>query len=49
MFIVAAFCLSVAFPTHLVVNREGYIEYRSTGIKGIEGIRDVLDKTITKK
>lgn len=41
--------LNVAFPTHVVVNREGYIEYRSTGIKGIEGIRTVLDKAIANK
>lgn len=41
--------LSVGFPTHVVINREGYIEYRAAGIKGVEGVRETLQRLATKK
>lgn len=41
--------LNVPFPTHVVVNREGFIEYRATGLKGVEGIREILRRETTPK
>jgi thiol-disulfide isomerase/thioredoxin len=41
--------LNVGFPTHVVINREGYIEYRATGIKGVEGVRETLQRLAVKK
>jgi thiol-disulfide isomerase/thioredoxin len=41
--------LNVGFPTHVVINRDGYIEYRAVGVKGVEGVRDALQRLATKK
>ncbi len=41
--------LSVGFPTHVVINSDGYIEYRATGLKGVDGVRDALSRLAAKK
>jgi peroxiredoxin len=35
--------LNVGFPTHVVVNPNGYIEYRESGAKGVDGVRKALE------
>jgi len=41
--------LNVAFPTHVVINRNGYVEYRATGVRGIDGVREILARDAEKK
>jgi peroxiredoxin len=41
--------LNVPFPTHVVINGEGYIEYKAAGIKGVDGVRETLQKLAAKK
>ena len=41
--------MSVGFPTHVVINHDGYIEFRATGIKGVDGVRAALQKLAAKK
>ena len=41
--------LNVGFPTHVVVNSNGYIEYRETGLKGVEGVRKTLEHLAASK
>lgn len=36
--------LRIAFPTHVVVNRQGFVEVKATGIKGLEDVRRELRK-----
>jgi peroxiredoxin len=41
--------LNVEFPTHVVVDRGGFIEFRASGIKGIAGVRETLQRLAVKK
>ncbi len=41
--------LRIGFPTHIVVNREGFIQVRATGIKGVEAVRQELRKQFAEK
>lgn len=36
--------LNIGFPMHIVVNREGFIEVKERGIKGVEAVRQELRK-----
>ncbi|MCD9186001.1 MAG: TlpA family protein disulfide reductase [Pyrinomonadaceae bacterium] len=36
--------VKLAFPTHIVVNRQGYVEIKATGIKGVEAVREQLKR-----
>lgn len=36
--------LRIGFPLHVVVNREGFIEFKVRGIKGVDAVRDSLKK-----
>ena len=36
--------LRIAFPTHIVVNRQGFVEVKVTGIKGLEDVKRELRK-----
>lgn len=40
--------LNVEFPTHVVVNRDGFIAFRAIGIKGIAGVRETLKRLSVK-
>jgi peroxiredoxin len=41
--------LKLGFPTHIVVNREGFIEVKATGIKGVEAVRQELKRQFEEK
>lgn len=41
--------LNVGFPTHVVINKEGYIEFRAVGLKGVEGVKETLARLAAKK
>ena len=41
--------LNVGFPTHVVVNPNGYIEFRETGLKGVDGVRRTLEHLAASK
>jgi peroxiredoxin len=41
--------LKLGFPTHIVVNREGFIEVKASGIKGVEAVRQELRKQFAGK
>jgi peroxiredoxin len=41
--------LKIGFPTHIVVNREGFIQVRTTGIKGVEAVRQELKRQFEGK
>ena len=41
--------LNVPFPTHIVVGRSGFIEYRETGLKGVEGVREIVRRETAPK
>lgn len=36
--------LKLAFPTHIVVNRQGYVEVKMTGIKGVAAVKEQLKR-----
>ncbi|HQU81636.1 MAG TPA: TlpA disulfide reductase family protein [Pyrinomonadaceae bacterium] len=36
--------VKLAFPTHVVVNRQGYVEVKMTGLKGVEAVRQQLKR-----
>jgi len=41
--------LKLGFPMHIVVNRQGFIEVKMQGIKGIEAVREELKKQFEGK
>ncbi len=41
--------LKLGFPMHIVVNREGFIEVKESGIKGVEAVRQQLKKQFEGK
>lgn len=41
--------LNVPFPTHVVINGDGYIEFKAAGIKGVDGVRETLERLAAKK
>lgn len=41
--------LKLGFPMHIVVNREGFIEVKASGIKGVEAVRETLKKEFEGK
>lgn len=36
--------LRIGFPLHVVINREGFIEFKVRGIKGVDAVRESLKK-----
>ena len=41
--------LKLGFPMHIVVNREGFIQIKASGIKGVEAVRQELKKQFEGK
>ena len=41
--------LKIGFPMHIVVNREGFIDVKMTGIKGVAAVRESLKKQFEGK
>lgn len=41
--------LKIGFPMHIVVNRDGFIEVKMTGLKGVEAVRNSLKKQFEQK
>jgi peroxiredoxin len=41
--------LKIGFPMHIVVNRQGFIEVKTTGVKGVEAVRQELKREFEGK
>ena len=41
--------LNIGFPMHIVVNRQGFIEVKAHGMKGVEAVREELRKQFASK
>ena len=41
--------LNIGFPMHIVVNRQGFIEVKMSGMKGVEAVRQELRKQFAGK